>query len=319
MGFLAHTLFSLLLIFEGQSSSAATLRSQDALTAVDGHVIEIVGYLGSGEFGDVYLGRTKIGYEYDLVAVKVVKKVIPAGYSRTQIVENYDYIRRNINEHLEIVRVLEASKMRDNYDHEQLVVVTELAEKSVERYLQKTDISFSRKVTMAFDILYQMLKAVSALQKSHRMHNDIHLDNILIRKDGSYALADFDLLTRTDVPMPMYFINPHPNLDSDEQPSSLGDLFDLGKTLVNMLFPGSRVNFSRLNRIDDVATLFYSKRMVISPKEIEKSELLRDYIKAFLSSDPESRLLNAQSITDLLKPLDQIYFDYLTCDQLFAL
>ena len=139
---------------------------------------EIVGQLGAGGMGEVYLAK-----DIDLgrkVAIKVLNK-------------RYSLDAANIE------RFTREAKSASALDHPNILVIHEIGESDKSKYIVSEFIDgrtlrdvlkeSQMDISMILDVTIQIAEALAAAHSKHIIHRDIKPENVMVRPDGYVAWA----------------------------------------------------------------------------------------------------------------------------------
>lgn len=147
---------------------------------------EIVGPIGRGGMGEVYLAKDK------LLNRRVALKLLPADYTG-----NKDRLRRFQQEaqaasalnHPNILTIYELGHV-----DEQQFIATEFVEgETLRQHLKRAPLTLSE----TLDIAIQIASALSAAHRAGIVHRDVKPENIMVRPDGYVKILDFGLAKLT--------------------------------------------------------------------------------------------------------------------------
>jgi len=143
---------------------------------------EIVGQLGAGGMGEVYLAK-----DIDLgrkVAIKVLNK-------------RYSLDAANIE------RFTREAKSASALDHPNILVIHEIGESDKSKYIVSEFIDgrtlrdvlkeSQMDISMILDVTIQIAEALAAAHSKHIIHRDIKPENVMVRPDGYVKVLDFGL------------------------------------------------------------------------------------------------------------------------------
>ncbi len=169
---------------------AAGLLAMGELQLAEGQSIghyEIVGPIGRGGMGEVYLAKDK------LLNRRIALKLLPVDYTR-----NKDRLRRFQQEaqaasalnHPNILTIHELGEV-----YGQQFIATEFVEGETLRQCMKRG---RLRLSEALDVTVQTAGALAAAHKAGIVHRDIKPENIMIRPDGYVKVLDFGLAKLTE-------------------------------------------------------------------------------------------------------------------------
>jgi serine/threonine protein kinase/Flp pilus assembly protein TadD len=143
---------------------------------------EIIGQIGSGGMGEVYLARDK------KLDRKVAIKILNERFSREE---------SNLN------RFIQEAKAASALNHPNILVIHEIGENEDSNYIVSEYIEgktlrdvlkeSSLKLGEVLDISIQIAGALVAAHRAHLVHRDIKPENIMVRPDGFVKILDFGL------------------------------------------------------------------------------------------------------------------------------
>jgi serine/threonine protein kinase/Tfp pilus assembly protein PilF len=173
------------------SIAAEVLAANDTGSATIGErlgVYEILGNLGSGGMGEVYLARdTKLGR-------KIALKILPAEFStdekRLRRFEQEARLASNLN-HPNICTIHEIGETNDG---RRFIVMEYVDGVTLREHTKDRRVPSSE----ALDLATQIASALSAAHEIGIIHRDIKPENIMIRRDGYVKVLDFGLAKLTE-------------------------------------------------------------------------------------------------------------------------
>ena len=187
---------------------------------------------------------------------------------------------------------------KDNIQYEYYELM-ELAEMDWEK-----EINERRKISKYYtqkellDIIFQLISALSALQKNHITHRDIKPQNILILK-GKYKLCDFDEIRKLEKDglivqrvrgselymSPILFNGLHQNLIQVKHNTYKSDVFSLGMCL----FYAASLTYGGVDSIRELNDMNEIKKIIFSYLGSRYSEKLILLILTMLEIDENKR------------------------------
>jgi tetratricopeptide (TPR) repeat protein len=207
---------------------------QPALTPGEevGHY-KVVGLLGSGGMGEVYLAQDKsLGREIAL-------KVLPADYLTRDRVQRFRQEARAASalNHPNIVTIYEISQIEGRH-----FIATEFIEgETLRQRIRRGKLNVSE----ALDVAVQIASALAAAHRAGIVHRDVKPENMMVRTDGYVKILDFGLAK---------LIGSQPSVGASESPGDDG-LDSSSKLLMGTLRYMSPEQASRLE-IDSCSDVF---------------------------------------------------------------
>jgi serine/threonine protein kinase/Tol biopolymer transport system component len=152
---------------------------------------EIVGLLGRGGMGEVYLAKDK------LLNRRVALKFLPAEYTKNQ-----DRLRRFQQEaqaasalnHPNILTIYELGQV----DGRQFIAAEFIEGETLRQRLKRAPLSLAE----ILDVTVQIGQALATAHHAGIIHRDIKPENIMVRHDGIVKVLDFGLAKLTEQPEP---------------------------------------------------------------------------------------------------------------------
>jgi serine/threonine-protein kinase PpkA len=174
------------------------------------------------------------------------------------------------------------------------------------RRLMTNDIS----IDVALAVLMQVAGALGAIHERGIVHRDMKPDNIMIRADGSLALADFGIATLKDTRLartahgevfgtPAYIA---PEQASAQVTDHRADLYALGVMFFELL------TGQKPYRASTTDALLYQHMNLAIPELPAQFVQLQPLINAMMAKDPEQRVANAGLIIDMALEISEQSF-----------
>ena len=254
----------------------------------------IVSHLGEGGASHVWLaGREPDGMQ---VALKILK---------TTPAEDVDAFQRFRQEQALIASVRHANVvdlLGDGFAGAHPYIVLEY----LPRGSLREAIAAGLSPRQALAVLAQLAGALAQMHAHHIIHRDLKPQNILIREDGTMAIADFGVATRIDSARPEadqkeVFGSPHylaPELIGGSPASELTDLYSLGIVFHEML-TGRKPYVAASVR--ELAALHVNAPVPRLPEDLLDYQGL---LAGLLAKDPRMRIGSA---AELLDSIDDIW------------
>ena len=256
----------------------------------------VIGTLGKGGMGSVYLAeRTDDAYR-KRVAIKVMKR----GMDTDEIIRRFRSERQVLAglDHPHIVRLLDGGTTADGLPY---FVMDYVVGETIDEYCR------SRRLSLA-DRLRLFLKVLSAVQSAHRnlvVHRDLKPSNILVTSDGEPKLLDFGIAKVLDphvfdqtVWETVAYMRPMtPDYASPEQVTgrvitTSSDVYSLGVLLYELL-TGSRPYRLGDRRLDEI------ERAICESQPVRPSTVVSRDTIAVEAAGLEPRRLRRQLQGDL--------------------
>ncbi len=233
----AHTNAELL-----DSGPGAVLNANDVAKDRTGERVgpyEIIGELGAGGMGVVFLARRADGAYNQTVALKLIKR----GMDSDAILKRFVNERQILAslEHPNIARLIDGGTTDDGLP---FFVMEYVEGESINSYAERKELSLAERL----DIFREVCSAVSFAHQNLVIHRDLKPSNILITKDGKVKLLDFGIarLLKTDDDLQTatqnFVFTPEyasPEQVRGEQLTTATDIYSLGVILYELL-AGSR-------------------------------------------------------------------------------
>ncbi len=165
------------------------------------------------------------------------------------------------------------------------------------RQLMHSNIS----IDVALAVLMQVAGALGAIHERGIIHRDMKPDNIMIRADGSLALADFGIATHRDTRLcktahgevfgtPAYIA---PEQASAQPTDHRADLYALGVMFFELL------TGQKPYRASNTQALLYQHLHLAVPDLPPQFATLQALVNAMMAKDPEQRIANAGLVIDM--------------------
>jgi serine/threonine-protein kinase PpkA len=174
------------------------------------------------------------------------------------------------------------------------------------RRLMSDDIA----IDVALAVLMQVAGALGAIHERGIVHRDMKPDNIMIRADGSLALADFGIATLKDTRLaktahgevfgtPAYIA---PEQASAQPTDHRADLYALGVMFFELL------TGQKPYRASNTEALLYQHVNLAIPELPEQFVQLQPLINAMMAKKPEERVANAGVLIDMALEISEQSF-----------
>ncbi len=174
------------------------------------------------------------------------------------------------------------------------------------RRLMNSDIS----VDVALAVLIQVAGALGAIHERGMVHRDMKPDNIMLRADGSLALADFGIATLKDTRLsrtvhgevfgtPAYIA---PEQASAQPVDHRADLYALGVMFFELL------TGKKPYRASNTQALLYQHVNLAIPELPTQFSHIQPLVNAMMAKNPENRVPNAGMLIDMALEISEQSF-----------
>ncbi len=216
----------------------------------------ILGELGRGGMGAVYLAERADGDFRKLVAVKVVKR----GMDTDFVLRRFQHERRALAalDHPNIARLLDAGATDDGLPY---IIMEHVEGQDIDHYCDERKLSIEARLRLFLAVC----AGVSHAHQSLIIHRDIKPSNILVTSDGTPKLLDFGIAkilnpTLADAPFEhtvtaLRMLTPDyasPEPVRGERVTTASDVYSLGVLLYLLLTGRSPYHF-RTHQLEEIA------------------------------------------------------------------
>lgn len=170
---------------ECSNNAASTLRRDDpTLIGTRMGAYEIVGEIGRGGMGTVYLAERADGQFQKQVAIKVLKR----GTDTDEVLHRFSIERHILArlDHPNIARLLDAGTSNDGLPY---FVMEYVVGEPVTRFL----LHHVRSIRERLELFLKICAAVEVAHQNHVIHRDLKPKNILVTEQGEPKLLDFGI------------------------------------------------------------------------------------------------------------------------------
>ncbi len=254
--------------------------------------------IAKGGSSTIYLARAKtFGPQVALKVIHLDGKTPP------------DVLSRFINEHemLERLRHPNIVQIYSQWfsDHHAYIAMEYFPGGDVRR-LMNSDIS----VEVALAVLIQVAGALGAIHERGMVHRDMKPDNIMLRADGSLALADFGIATLKDTRLsitahgevfgtPAYIA---PEQASAQHVDHRADLYALGVMFFELL------TGKKPYRAANTQALLYQHVNLAIPELPAQFSHIQPLINVMMAKNPDNRIANAGMLIDMALEISEQSF-----------
>lgn len=264
----------------------------------------IIGYLGSGNYGEVWKAKPKIGAE---VAIKY--------YATLSSIIRQDKLTKEI-----MREALAQSEVKDENvvtlirgEPEKGYIMFELMESSLQEEMKQLNRDSKFTIEVSIDIMRGCLSGLRAIHKNEIVHGDIKPANILLNENFVPKISDFGLasiLHKKKFPLPFFRGSScwaAPEVLNGEAPTYQSDLFSIG--IVFYLLLTTRHPFFP----DDPSCLWtpedYIKNQQFSPKptnqlQTDIPEEMSQIATKLLQREPDRRYKEVEEVLIALTELE---------------
>jgi serine/threonine protein kinase len=251
--------------------------------------------IGVGTWSTVYKGRNKITKE--LVAIKeAIYYEIGNNFISVEENEREIQLQKIFNYCQNSVKIFDTFKENDT-----VYIITELCDGDLMKYLDKSKKGFSEYEVKI--IMNQLNNILKEMNKKDIVHNDIKLENLLIKfkensKEFVIKLSDYGLAqllsTTKDLSNNEWGIKPFEGTKEEMESMISINLLRVGVTIYRMLFKQNFKSFEYMNKKID---------------KFVKDEELKDLLKKILVEDSKKRISWDEYFNHSFCKMEKIDFD----------
>lgn len=269
--------------------------------------------LGRGGMGDVYLGERADGAFRMQVAVKVLKKALPADADISRF-ERERHILASL-EHVNLAKIIDGGLTDEGVPYFVMELVNGVP---LDDYCEQTAATLSQRIAL----LRTVCQVVHYVNQRGVVHRDLKPRNILVTPDGVVKLLDFGIATRLGDESPaggdptattlrsMTLLYSSPEQVRGDPVGPTSDVYALGVVMFRLLVgglpygldPAEASSFELARAICDVEPHRLSDAVAPGPAGRSLAAQLRGDLDAIvakaLRKDPSARYASAEALAD---------------------